>query len=586
MTVRKNCADVLRQVRHFKTSTYYWIDAICINQQDIPEKNVQVARMGAIYGQAHGVLACIGMHNESSRFVVSMFESFHAHLSRRNTSVSVLTEEMSHLWEVLDTTGQRDDFMSDEDDMKGAICHDSCVEWVQGIDDGAFHEFLLSVLEVAKRPWFWRIWTLQELWVTDKILFFCGLDELHLPTLLLWWGDWVHLSRVPYDLSLTASIDTKVRIYAPDHLSNGGFQARLGYDYKTLLSQRQSGLREGLASTIQPLTLHQLVNICRERQCQDRRDVIYGTLTMGNWTSTGVKMPDGSYHTEQVPIIPDYNLSAFELAKVLMPGLREPYAMVLICKLLHVGPRTEEIKQAMALRSLPWPQIPVSASMDTQHWSKYSGSLASIQMSALQLGTDARHHVEETSEDLTRIMRSAENGDGSDYVAIACGRARNGDWLLMHSWHGQEGLVLQEFDGFLFFIGKALFRQNYSPKCRLASVWLDAEDAVVLMSSRKISLSLYHDDDDLRDNVEEVLAHLNDRVCREWGSSFAMLRDESESDAPDHLGFLLYDPRNFDSENSEPEDHESENCDLEGYKSWSDLEDYDSEQPSSPLISD
>ena len=48
MTVRKNCADVLRQVQHFKTSKYHWVDAMCIDQQNIPEKNVQVATMGAI----------------------------------------------------------------------------------------------------------------------------------------------------------------------------------------------------------------------------------------------------------------------------------------------------------------------------------------------------------------------------------------------------------------------------------------------------------------------------------------------------------------------------------------------------------
>ena len=29
--IRKNCADVLRQLIHFKSTRYYWIDALCID---------------------------------------------------------------------------------------------------------------------------------------------------------------------------------------------------------------------------------------------------------------------------------------------------------------------------------------------------------------------------------------------------------------------------------------------------------------------------------------------------------------------------------------------------------------------------
>ncbi|KAF2024498.1 heterokaryon incompatibility, partial [Setomelanomma holmii] len=60
MIIRKNCADVLRQLAYFKTSKYYWIDAICINQSDNPEKEVQVASMGQIFSRADRVLACLG----------------------------------------------------------------------------------------------------------------------------------------------------------------------------------------------------------------------------------------------------------------------------------------------------------------------------------------------------------------------------------------------------------------------------------------------------------------------------------------------------------------------------------------------
>lgn len=599
MTVRKNCADVLRQVRHFKTSNYYWIDAICIDQQNIPEKNVQVARMGAIFEQSDGVLACIGMHNESSRFVVSMFESFHAHLSRGDTSISVLTEEMSPVWLALDD----DHEFPDDGAMNREICLDSCYEWVQGIDAGAFDEFIKSVVEIAKRPYFRRIWTLQELWVTNKIQFFCGLDELPLPTLLFWWEDWTRFrtemfKSKDFEMSLTDLIGKKLRIHDPDYRPKNKKVARLGFDYGIMLHQRQSGLQEGLASTIQQLTFAQLFNLCRKRQCEDPRDVVYGTLTIGKWTSTGVKMPDGSYYTnedEPVLISPDYDLSAFELAKLLMPALRENYAMVEVCEMLHIGQETEEIQQAIALRSVPWPQVPVSASIDKKHWSKYSRSLARIRLPGVQLGPDARYRLVGTSEDskpFTSIIDKTGQGDESECVGIACKRARNGDWLVLNSWRWKEGFILRECGGFLFFIGKATCHgvYVYPGKPQEVSIWLDAEDAVVLMSGPKQPLWLFEEDDDgFRDNTEEVSAYVNNRVCREWGSSFAML-DESDTDEEDREFGRAWegsDSEGSDSEDHESEDQESEDQESEDYElKYSDSDNYDLEQPSSPLISD
>ncbi|KAH6621827.1 heterokaryon incompatibility protein-domain-containing protein, partial [Boeremia exigua] len=58
--VQANCATVLRQLHHFSTSEYYWIDAICINQSDTEEKECQVAMMGWIFMHAECVLACVG----------------------------------------------------------------------------------------------------------------------------------------------------------------------------------------------------------------------------------------------------------------------------------------------------------------------------------------------------------------------------------------------------------------------------------------------------------------------------------------------------------------------------------------------
>ena len=43
-----------------------WIDALCIDQSDVLERNVQVRQMGAIFGQAREVLVWLGPASEDS----------------------------------------------------------------------------------------------------------------------------------------------------------------------------------------------------------------------------------------------------------------------------------------------------------------------------------------------------------------------------------------------------------------------------------------------------------------------------------------------------------------------------------------
>lgn len=57
--VGDNCFYALSRVCLHYPGSYVWIDAICINQQDLAEKSAQVSAMGRIYRSALRVLACI-----------------------------------------------------------------------------------------------------------------------------------------------------------------------------------------------------------------------------------------------------------------------------------------------------------------------------------------------------------------------------------------------------------------------------------------------------------------------------------------------------------------------------------------------
>ena len=69
LPVRRNLWKFLQRLRQDGESGYLWADAICVNQQDIPERSAQVQLMSRIYSSARQVLAWLG--NESCAPILS-----------------------------------------------------------------------------------------------------------------------------------------------------------------------------------------------------------------------------------------------------------------------------------------------------------------------------------------------------------------------------------------------------------------------------------------------------------------------------------------------------------------------------------
>ena len=58
--VTRNLYTALKQFRAEKLSEPFWIDAICINQGNLQEKNAQIKMMKEIYSHASRVLVWLG----------------------------------------------------------------------------------------------------------------------------------------------------------------------------------------------------------------------------------------------------------------------------------------------------------------------------------------------------------------------------------------------------------------------------------------------------------------------------------------------------------------------------------------------
>ena len=153
MNIQKNLHDGLRQLALDQSITYLWVDAICINQEDIDERQAQVACMGDIYAGSEKVVVWLGQDNSN----LDNFIWLHA------TLVPVLCEHASRH----DLTALLKPGWSPLKLNSTFGVNVPQIVWT------SYDEFF------AQRRWFHRSWVFQEIALAPVITVFCGHIELN-----------------------------------------------------------------------------------------------------------------------------------------------------------------------------------------------------------------------------------------------------------------------------------------------------------------------------------------------------------------------------------------------------------------------
>jgi hypothetical protein len=77
LLVTANCIAAMRRLRIKKKRRVLWIDAICIDQSSMDERNQQVELMGDVYSKARKVILWLGEESTFSDFTISFLKSYH-----------------------------------------------------------------------------------------------------------------------------------------------------------------------------------------------------------------------------------------------------------------------------------------------------------------------------------------------------------------------------------------------------------------------------------------------------------------------------------------------------------------------------
>ncbi|KAJ8127885.1 hypothetical protein O1611_g5751 [Lasiodiplodia mahajangana] len=159
----RNLNDALRQLRQageaFREQEL-WVDAICINQKDLDEKSKQVPRMADIYSMATRVLIWLGRNSAEEEGIF-----------RRGFECRSKLHEL-YVRDIAST---------------GTSFGDWSYEQTHPELDETEKETLDIWPLMSRRPWFTRIWTVQEFCLAgDLSIFYAGAHSMTVGALKLW----------------------------------------------------------------------------------------------------------------------------------------------------------------------------------------------------------------------------------------------------------------------------------------------------------------------------------------------------------------------------------------------------------------
>lgn len=147
-------ANLEDAVRHFEQElepVVIWADALCINQEDISERNQQVQLMKHIYECASEVLIWLGPEDDENDKTLGFLDK----VGQQASKIGISRLEISDIHNILSS------------DTKPSLCgiKESLENMVQS---SILNIPWLNLNELFNHPWFSRVWVLQELAVSSN----------------------------------------------------------------------------------------------------------------------------------------------------------------------------------------------------------------------------------------------------------------------------------------------------------------------------------------------------------------------------------------------------------------------------------
>ncbi|KAM3086079.1 hypothetical protein ACMFMG_000216 [Clarireedia jacksonii] len=190
LPITKSLHEALSQLRDPSLQRPLWVDAVCINQEDNDEKEQQIQMMATIYSQARQVIVWLGPEADDSDHAIELI---------RLAGAGRITELSGGEPEIEYSDDYSDDFnVKSRNHLRNQRSKNQA-----------------AVTALLQRPWFRRIWVLQEIAAAKHVHIMCGTAEIAGYSLCLG----IDSLKDLYE----AQPAIKTLVYSVGHLIRGGF---------------------------------------------------------------------------------------------------------------------------------------------------------------------------------------------------------------------------------------------------------------------------------------------------------------------------------------------------------------------------
>jgi hypothetical protein len=259
-----------------------WVDAVCIDQSSLKERNHQVKIMSSIYSRATNVLVWLGPVECGLAFSTLKEIASCSEAVGKATSSLVASEEGEEA-DTLHTLGFID-AGEKESDLADAVCR---------LRDTLRRCDIVNLGRLFASTWFTRVWVLQEFLLAGTLVIYMGENSILYTT----FASSLHALKEHQEL-LPNKQQTAGFEFEHDYLRNfelvyGMFQARA--------VRRANCIDEPIGAhmlrsrvRLPTMSLYQWCHLLVQRKCTDERDRVYAALGLT---------------PRPLAIIPDYSLS-------------------------------------------------------------------------------------------------------------------------------------------------------------------------------------------------------------------------------------------------------------------------------------
>ena len=254
LAVTENCYRALKAFRSAESDVAIWVDAICINQDAPQERSAQVQLMRYIYAGARRVIIWLGEEAAEDRDAFSIIEELERHVVKP--------------WGKFDG-------------LRGFLRNTTSLPAERAMQaDSLSVDALEQIVHLFQRPWFERLWVVQEVRNSREAVVVCG-DR-----------------QISYDLlGKVASILHFNLTSIPGQIAPLGAMA--GQEGLIKLIERTANAQSIRSLQRDKLRnrynfFQKMISVAIPRTCSDQRDKVYAVL--GLWSER--EIPE--------PLIPDY----------------------------------------------------------------------------------------------------------------------------------------------------------------------------------------------------------------------------------------------------------------------------------------